>query len=137
MAEEERKVARYNDQGALVEEIKNLVGMMNARESKTAKIVKPAKVPVWTEKMSLKTYEKALEVWLSKNWDMSVNAKFHEVVESLKVNKEVKGLAEYVAVYILPVLDMEGKQTVKEVYGKLKEKYGKTRMEEVEDLVVE
>ena len=62
MAEEERKVARYNDQGALMEEIKNLVGTMNVRESKKAKIVKPAKVPVWTEKMSLMTYEKALEV---------------------------------------------------------------------------
>ena len=52
MADKERKVARYNDQGALMEEIKNLVGMMNARESKAAKIVKLAKVPVWTEKMS-------------------------------------------------------------------------------------
>ena len=62
MADKERKVARYNDQGALMEEIKNLVGMMNARESKTAKIVKLAKVLVWTEMMSLKTYEKALEV---------------------------------------------------------------------------
>ena len=137
MAEKEKKVARYNDQGALMEEIKNLVDTTNARESKTAKVVKPVKVQVLTEKMSLKTYEKALDVWLSQNKDMSENARFHEVVESLKVNKEVKGLVEYVAVYILPVLDTVGKQTVKKVYGKLKEKYGKTRMEEVEELVTE
>ena len=131
MAEQKENVAQNNEQNELVKEIKNLVGTMNARESKTAKIVKPARVLVWTEKMSLRTYEKALEVWINQNRDMSENARFHEVVESLKVNKEVKGLAEYVAVYILPVLDTVGKQTVKEVYGKLKEKYGKTRMEEV------
>ena len=55
----------------------------------------------------------------------------------MKVNKEVKGLAEYVAVYILPALDTVGKQTIRELYSKLKEKYGRTRMEEEEELVME
>ena len=137
MAEQEEKVTQNNEQYELVMQIKNLVGTMNARESKAAKIVKPARVPVWTEKMTLGTYEKALEVWINQNRDMSENARLHEVVELLKVNKEVKGLAEYVAVYILPVLDTVEKQTVRQVYDKLKEKYGRTRMEEVEELVME
>ena len=47
-----------------------MVETMNAKESKTAKIVKPAKVPVWTQKMALETYEKALEVWIHQNRDM-------------------------------------------------------------------
>ena len=66
--------------------------------------------------MSLRTYEKVLEVWVHLNRDMGENARFHEVIESLKLNKEVKGLAEYVVVYIFPTLDTVEKQTVKQVY---------------------
>ena len=71
----------------LVEEIENLVGTMNARESKVDKVVKPAKVSAWTEKMSLRTCEKVLEVGIHQNRDMDENGRFHEVMESLKLSK--------------------------------------------------
>ena len=79
--------------------------MAKGQENRTAKIVKPAKVPVWTQKMELETWKKTLEVWIHQNREIGENRRFHEVIESLKVNKEVIGLAEYVATYVLPVLD--------------------------------
>ena len=46
-------------------------------------------------------------------------------------------MAEYVAVMILPVLDTVEKQTIKNLYKMLNDKYGKTRIEELEELVSE
>ena len=62
-------------------------------------------------------------MWIHQNRDLSENDRFYEVIESLKVNKEVKGLAEYVVVTILPALDTVEKQTVRQLYELLKEKY--------------
>ena len=120
--------------------LKTLIGVVEALEDsggKVTKVVKPANVPVWVEKMDLKTYEKALNIWIEQNKDLSENQRFYEVIESLKMNKEVNGLAEYVVVTILPTLDTVEKQTVKNLWDKLKEKYGRTRLEEVESLVKE
>ena len=110
---------------------------MQTNGGKAAKIVKPAKVPVWTQKMELRTYMKALDIWTEQNRDLSEIQRFYEVVESLKLNKDVNGLADYVAVMILPRLDTVEKQTVKNLYEMLNDKYGKTRTEELEDLVNE
>ena len=63
--------------------LNDLVKAMQTKENKAARIVKPAKVPAWTEKMTLKTYEKALEVWIHQNRDLSENERFHEVIETL------------------------------------------------------
>ena len=59
------------------------------------------------------------------------------MVESLKINKEVDGLAEYVGGKVLEALDTVEKQTVRQLVEILKEKYGRTRLEEVEELVKE
>ena len=117
--------------------IEGFLKAMQANEGKTTRIVKPAKVPVWTQKMELRTYWKALEVWMEQNRGLSENQRVYEVVESLKLNKEVNGLADYVAVMILPRLDTVEKQTVKNLYEMLNDKYGKTRIEELEGLVSE
>ena len=45
--------------------------------------------------------------------DLSEIQRFYEVAESLKLNKDVNGLADNVAVMILPRLDTIEKQTVK------------------------
>ena len=68
-----------------------LVEDIKGNESRTAKIGKPAKVPIWTKQMSLERYLKALEVWMEQNKDVSDSVRFHEVIESLKINKEVNG----------------------------------------------
>ena len=110
---------------------------MKVKETKTAKLVKPAKVPVWTKEMLLAVYLKALDVWMETNKDISENVRFQDVIESLKMNKEVNGLAKYVEEHILPVLDTVEKQTVMEIVGILKRKYGRTRIEELEGLMTD
>ena len=45
MSEQEEKMVQNDGQNELVRELKKFVGAVNAREGKTAKIVKPAKVP--------------------------------------------------------------------------------------------
>ena len=51
------------------------------------------------------------------------------------MNKEIEGLAKYVGKHILIMLDMVEKQKVKEITDLLKLKYGRTRIEELEELM--
>ena len=53
------------------------------------------------------------------------------------MNKEKDGSAKYVGEHILTRLDMVEKQKVKEVTRLLKVKYGRTRIEELEELMEE
>ena len=99
--------------------------------------MKASKVLSWTKQMTLEAYLKSLQVWMEQNKDMSVNMKFYEVVESLKVNKEINGLAEFVGGRVLEELDTVEKQAVERIVEMLEEKYGKTRLEQVEELVSE
>ena len=123
--------------GAFTTAQKPLIDAVLGRENKTAKIVKPARVPAWTKTMTLEVYLKALEVWMEQSRDIPEHVKYNDVVESLKQNKEVSGLEKYVGEHILPVLDTVEMQTVQSIIGILKRRYGKTRIEEVEELVIE
>ena len=57
--------------------------------------------------MSLETFVKQLEIWQNSNVDISINAQYQDLVESLKINLKVKGLAKYEGENILPVLTTE------------------------------
>ena len=74
---------------------------------------------------------------MEQNKAISEHIRFQDVIESLKMNKEVNGLEKYVGEHILPVLDTIEMQTVQQIVGILKKIYGRTRMEEVEELVME
>ena len=50
-----------------------------------------------------------------KNKDVSESVRFQDLLESLKMNKEINGQAKYVGEHILPRLDTVEKQKVKEV----------------------
>ena len=50
--------------------IATIIESMKVKENKTAKLIKPAKVPAWTKEMTLAVYLKALEAWMKKNKDM-------------------------------------------------------------------
>ena len=54
---EEQKTRMQSD---LLGGIREIVEMMDKKENRTAKIVKPARVPAWTKTMSLEVYLKAL-----------------------------------------------------------------------------
>ena len=71
---------------------------------KMAKLTKPAKVPSWTKDLTLKTYSKQLQTWTDILEDILEFVKFQDLMESLKNNKEIKGLPHYVREHILTVL---------------------------------
>ena len=53
------------------------------------------------------------------------------------MNKEIDGLAKYVGEHIITRLDRVEKWKVKEVTELLKMKYGRTRIEELEELMTD
>ena len=135
VTEESEKIEKKEEQTGLVAGLKGLVEVMTTKENKSMKLVKVAKAPGWIRNMDLKTYIKTLQVWMEQNKDVNKNEKYHEVMESLKMNKEIVGLSDYVVTYILPELDTVENKKVEEIVSKLQKRYGKTRLEEVEEIM--
>ena len=73
----------------------------------------PAKVLSWTRDVSLETYIKLLETWNEINADIPDYFKYHNFVENLNGNKQIKGLPQYVREHVLPVLEKKQDQIVK------------------------
>ena len=63
--------------------------------------------------------------------------KFADLIESLKTNKEIKGLPKYIGEHILPILENKEEQTIKRVLEILSIKYGHNRIEKIEDFMEE
>ena len=95
---------------------------------KMAKLLKPAKVPTWIKDLTLETYIKQLITWSDILEDISEYVKYQYMMESLKTNKEVKGLPRYVGEHILPTLEKKTDQMVLKVLYLLDTKYGRTRL---------
>ena len=83
----------------------------------------------------METFVKQLQTWTDINEDVPEFVKYHDFIESLKTNKDIKGLPRYVGEHILPVLEKETDQTNKEVIELLDVKYGRTPTEKVEECV--
>ena len=71
----------------------NIAAIIESMKTKKTKLVKPAKFLVWTKEMTLYVYLKDLEVWMEMNKDISESVRFQDVMETLKMNKEINGLA--------------------------------------------
>merc|ERR1712101_98295 len=106
-------------------------------KGKTNKLIKPAKVPSWSKGMQLRAFIKSIEVWMENNKDMPENSKYQEIIESLKINKDIEDLALYIGEYVIGKLDTVEKQTVKGLLELLNTKYGRTRQEELEEIMHE
>ena len=76
--------------------------------------------------MSLETYVKQLTTWQEINEDLPEFAKYHELIEELKRNKDIKGLQKFLADHILLVIVSKNYQNVKKVISLLNERYGRT-----------
>ena len=61
--------------------------------------------------------------------------KYHDLTESLKVNKDIKDLPRYVGEHMLPVLDKKTDQTIKKAIELIEVKYGQSRTEQIEECV--
>ena len=62
--------------------------------------------------MSLETYVKQLTTWQEINEDIPEFAKYHELIEELKKNKDIKGLQRFLAYHFLPVVLKKKDQNV-------------------------
>ena len=103
--------------------------------SRSTKLTKPAKVPNWTKDLTLEIYAKQIRAWNTASEDVPVNTRYHDLVESLKMNKDIHGLPRFVGDHVLPVLDKFPDQTVERVLELLETKYGRTRIEKMEECV--
>ena len=63
--------------------------------------------------------------------------KYHDLVEKLKKNGDIKGLPEYIADHIHPVLKKKEDQTITKVTGLLDLRYGRSRTEKVEEATLQ
>merc|ERR1711873_264680 len=119
----------------LEEKVNNIINLQNQvataikaiQIGTTNKLIKPAKVPVWSKGMQLTPFIKSLEVWYETNKDLPEHSKYNEILESLKLNKEIERLSLYIGEHIVGKLDTVEKQTVKGLMELLKTKYGRTR----------
>ena len=90
-------------------------GVSATSSGKTKLLMKPAKVPTWTKDLTLETYTKQLLTWSDILEDISEYIKYADLMESLKTNKEVKGLPRYVGEHVLPTLEKKSDQTILKV----------------------
>ena len=84
----------------------------SVKSSGMARVVKPAKVPTWTKSMGLDVYTRQLTIWQNSNADVPESMQFQDLVKSLKIYKEVKGLERYVSEHVLTILSTPEKQKV-------------------------
>ena len=90
------------------------------------KLTKPIKVPTWSRNMALETFNKQLETWSEINEEIPEFMKFHDFIESMKMNKDIKDLPRYVGEHVLHVLELKQDQVIKKVLELLEVKYGRS-----------
>ena len=98
-------------------------------------LTKPAKVPVWTKDLTLETYIKQIQSWSDVLEEIPEHVKYADLIESLKTNKDIRGLQKYVREHVFPVLETKVDLTLKKVLEILILKYGRTRLEKIEDFI--
>ena len=122
--EQIKQAVKENEQNVLLQGLREIVdsntenikSLLNVRKrehsplvhsasQRPSKLTKPAKVPAWTKDMSLETYVKQLTTWQQINEDIPEFARYHELIEELKRNKEIRGLQKFLAEHILPVIE--------------------------------
>ena len=110
---------------SLVEALKSVV---NTRPTQITKAKKP---PVWN-KESFDDFKIEVEAWnMSHSGDEYV--KYEELMEKLKENKNIKGLADFACTVLIQ--RTREKKNVEEVLKVLEEKYALTRKEKYEKVV--
>ena len=67
--------------------------------------------------------------------DVPENSQFQNLLESMKLNKEIKVFTKYLSEHVLTTLDNIEKQKIKEVIECLEIRYGRMRLQKLEKLV--
>ena len=85
--------------------------------------------------MSLETYTKQIVTWTGINGDVPEHVKYHDLMEELKKNTEIRRIQRYVAEHIILVLPKVEDQTLDKVVALLDIKYGRSRTEKIQECV--
>ena len=73
-------------------------------------LTKPAKVPTWTRDLTLETFSKQLQTLSDILDEIPEFVKYRDLMESLKTNKEIKGLPKYVGEHIISIQEKKTDQ---------------------------
>jgi len=98
---EKEKISPNNEIVATIQKMTEAIARMNGDTSRSSKLIKPTKEPSWGTGMKYKAYKKSIEVWEQNNKDMPEPARYQEVIESIKQNKDIDDLARYAGEHIV------------------------------------
>ena len=72
-----------------------------------------------------------MTTWSEINEDVPECVKYHDLIEELKRNKDLKGLLRFITDHILPTLEKKDDQTIAKVIALLDKRYAISRTEKV------
>ena len=98
---------------------------VDSLSQKTTKLIKMSKPPIWTKDMSLDVYKSQLNGWNKNEKDVPESGRYNKLLESLKTNKDVRGVAKYINHEVTEKCVEVESQTVKAVIDALEKKYGR------------
>ena len=81
--------------------------------------------------MYLETFMEQLQTWTKINKEIPEFIKFHDLMESMKTNTDIKDLPRYIAEHVLPVLELKQDPIFKKALELLKVMYVRSRTESV------
>ena len=99
-------------------------------------LVKTPEIPVWSKDMKYEYIKSQIEAWDRDNRE-SDKKKFDRIVESFKKNAEVKELKTFATTIILSKLREYNKQTVPEILKLMDERFGRTKVEKIDQIVLQ
>ena len=103
-------------------------------EKNKFQMVKPNKVPNWIKEQNLEGYCNQLRLW-DKSCQTPSATKFYEIIETLKANKEIAGLKEFVANKIMDSMDPNDPEIVEKLISAIEEKYKKHPHEKISEIL--
>ena len=115
-----------------IEKLCGIIVKSRDENAKPSKVIKTAKVPIWSKEMSLETFSKQISTWNEVNLDVPEYSRYPDWIESLKMNKEIKGLSAYINDHVIKVCEKREDQEVSKVLDVLSKKYGRSRVEKME-----
>ena len=115
-----------------IEKLCGIIVKSRDENAKPSKVIKTAKVPIWSKEMSLETFSKQISTWNEVNLDVPEYSRYQDLIESLKMNKEIKGLSAYINDHVIKVCEKREDQEVSKVLDVLSKKYGRSRVEKME-----
>ena len=103
---------------------KNTEAERNENGSNQISLVKNRKAPSWTKGQDFESYCYQLKLW-DEQTVVSPIQKYFELIDSLQMNKEIEGLAEFVARDVIEKVNTNSPNVIEEVITLLKDKLKK------------